>query len=159
MFAPYAGADGCWFFPAVGSGVYLNLGRTWLLYRKSDVSALHAQWARDDPQARGTLASSSSPELARLKGMPRGEAFPVQAADLGFDTVSVVHNSMFSLSEIVVTSRACMALPADRPLHACVSQLIDVRTWRARFVAGSCNCSSDASGGPMHSCQGVAHMR
>jgi len=40
------------FFPAVGSGVYLNLGRTWLLYRKSDVSALHAQWARDDPQAR-----------------------------------------------------------------------------------------------------------
>ena len=129
---------------------------------------LTKQWARDDPQARGgALARSSSsspdssPELARLKGMPRGESFPVQAADLGFDSVSVVHNSMFSLSEIVVTSRACMALPADRPLHACVSQLVDVRTWSARWVAGSCNCSDTAGAfsQPMLSCQGVAHMR
>lgn len=85
----------------------------------------------------------------------------MQAADLGLDTVFVVHNTMFSLAEIVVTSRACMALPADRPLHACVSQLIDVRTWPARRVAGSCNCtdSAGAFGQPMLSCQGVGYMR
>ena len=38
------GEYGCWFFPARGSGVFLNAGRTRLLYRKADVADLSAEW-------------------------------------------------------------------------------------------------------------------
>ena len=49
------GEYGCWFFPARGSGVFLNAGRTRLLYRKSDVADLSAEWQGGVASAGGRI--------------------------------------------------------------------------------------------------------
>ena len=85
------GDYGCWFAPALGSGIFLNLGRTRLLYKKGDVGALYDDWRT---RRGGDVAADESSELARLQGVPRGEAFPLMAADLSYDSVVLLHNSV-----------------------------------------------------------------
>ena len=84
------GDYGCWFSPALGSGIFLNLGRTRLLYKKGDVGALYDDWRT----RRGSDVAADESELARLQGILRGEAFPLMAADLSYDSVVLLHNSV-----------------------------------------------------------------
>ena len=51
----------CWFFPALGSGVFLNVGRTKLIYRKSNVADLMAEWQGVRPQPPTPTRAGCSP--------------------------------------------------------------------------------------------------
>jgi hypothetical protein len=156
----------CWYFPARGSGVFLRLGRTRLLYRKdktqpgSGMSQLEDAWrkrlklsvAMDSLQQMSVTRAWPRSNITRLKGSTgggRAESFPLLAADLGYDSVLVLHNNMMSSAELVVTRRACMEY--DRPLRAC-TPLLDVRTWARRHEAGSCACDDEQ---PTLNCEGV----
>ena len=94
----------CWYFPARGSGVFLRLGRTRLLYRKdktqpgSGMSQLEDAWrkrlklsvAMDSLQQMSVTRAWPRSNITRLKGSTgggRAESFPLLAADLGYDSV------------------------------------------------------------------------
>ena len=79
------------------------------------------------------------------------------AAELGYDSVTVFQNYMFSSAEVIVTRHECMA-PAGRPLRACASRL-DVRTWSGRHRNGSCVCNDAGAASSLTlSCSGVGGM-
>jgi len=187
------GGYGCWFFPALGSGVFLNVGRTKLIYRKSNVADLMAEWqgrGREGAasaskwgtptlQNEGAQGANGSPpgaalqavhgggarnltgprhnaaEVARLARNPRREGFPIMAADAGYDSVQIYHNTVMGSPEMVVTRRVCMADNAV-PLRQCVP-LLDLRTWAGRHSAASCACNDSLPGGL--NCAGVGEDR
>ena len=138
---------GCWFYPAIGSGILINLGRSLGIYWKKNYNHVEAAW-------RVRYGASNVTDLARVQNMPHGERFPLQAADLGYDTVFVRNNLGYDSGEIVVLNRGqCMV--NQRKLRSC-TPMIDVRTWAGRGTAGSCRCDDGLAS--FLSCDGVGYM-
>ena len=121
--------NGCWFNHALGSGIFFNVGRTRLLYKKGSPGSLITEWLADGNRS-----------VAQLQAAVAGhtESVPLLAADLSYDSVQMYHSLTMGSSELVVTQRLCMASPL--PLGSC-TPLLDLRTWSGRHDAGSCTCN------------------
>ena len=127
---------GCWLWPATGSGIWVNLGRTLVVHRKdvAEATLARAWWANSSIDHNASL-----PLMRRIRAQ---EGFTVQAGDLGYDSVQVQYNfggHAGKWAEIVLTSPPCMH--GRRALRTCLPPLIEVRAgWGAEIP---CTCDDE----------------
>ena len=139
-------ADGCWFYPSRGSGIWLNVGKTWKQASKDHQVALDAL----------VMAKLNSTRLPPAFKSTRRvfESWPHRAALLGFDTAQVAFKTLAPkrhemFSEIAVLKAPyCMSRHQSglEPLNTCVP-FLDVRVGRAPHA------SSSSSSKPHHACE------
>ena len=116
---------GTWFSVVAGAGIWLNVGRSVRLQRKTyRGSALYADWLRMQGIRSGTAGEKEAlnalmaayPEFA--KGYWHNDAFTAMAYELGYDTVQInasaspgAFGRIYTVPEIVVVSQASMLRP------------------------------------------------
>jgi hypothetical protein len=163
----YEGVDGygCWFYPAAGSGVFLNVGRAAGVVinpnygdrRGGPYKTANSSWLLEAYVAAG--------HSVRAMPTPRGvfkEAEPYAAHALGYDSLSVLRRHTDKLKrayapsplELVVTTRPCVL--GDQPVGACPPQALGFRTGAAHQRV--CSCSEDAAHGLVLNCQGLHRL-
>lgn len=106
-------AYGTWFSLAKGSGVFINVGETYIAYEAGDFDRLEEKWAAASnlsllPTAyelrRGFWKGKTRiphDKLHKLSGVSRHEPYPYFAYELGMDSLQIM-----SPPQIVVTSRS-----------------------------------------------------
>jgi len=108
---------GCWFWPARGSNIWLNTGRSSVLHTKHWMRALEVEWRAQDGRRDVTKLVS-----------PHNEHFTTIAGDLGYSTDQCQFTRMRTLAELVVTTAGCMRSLV--PAQACAPG-VDLRVgWR-----------------------------
>ena len=117
---------GTWFSVAPGAGIWLNVGRSVRLQRKTyRGSALYADWLRMQGIRSGAAGERQAwtdlflayPEF--VKFWWHSEAFTVMAYELGYDTVQInaSESHPYTVPEIVLVSRASMLRGCTVPAH------------------------------------------
>lgn len=146
---------GCWFYRAIGSGIYLNLGHTWRQVSKDHQLALDHLYKH---------RAGSSPQKYRPSVVPRSprqyESFPQRASYLGFHSVQIqfkraTTRAVDPFGEVIVLTAPCMSDNAmgrnkSVTLHAC-TPFLDLR---AGVAMHRCKCSDADSKHSLH-CDGV----
>ena len=144
---------GCWFFPAIGSGIWVNTGKTLQLRYRKDIAFggggdIVSRWLQMHSLASeqnftkqaGTVELSSEAMGLLPPGMHR-ETFPIMAHELGYDSIQIQNGG-----ELVMTSIECMF--QSRPIRACAPAELGVRFgWMAAEV---CCCVETV---PLLSCE------
>ena len=142
---------GCWFYRAVGSGIYLNLGHTWRQVSKDHQLALDHLYE---------LRSGHRPQRYRPAIVPRSprkyESFPQRASYLGYQTVQIqfkraTPKAVDPFGEVVVLTAPCMSDNATErnmstTLHAC-TPFLDLR---AGVAMKRCTCADADSKRSLH---------
>jgi len=153
---------GCWFYAALGTGIWINTKRTVHVPSRFRASSMLAeQWLALhglDPSSYKTNSFQvklTAPAALKLVP-PRAllphvkEHFPFFAHALGYDTVQSMTDSS-GFRELIVTSVECMQ--ALHPLGTCAPPGIDTRAgWGA---SRSCTCVNESSGAFALNCDGT----
>ncbi|KAL1496181.1 hypothetical protein AB1Y20_014797 [Prymnesium parvum] len=123
-FAEGVDSYGCWFYPVVGSGLWVNIGRTTVL--EPARGATPAELDADLPSSslfrefvRTHNASEATPPPAAA-GRKRVERFPALAHLLGYDSVQVLQRGFeraFAYPELVITTDNCSH--QRKPIRTC----------------------------------------
>lgn len=138
---------GCWFYPTRGSGIWINIGRSWLMSTKDEKVVLHGMV--DSMKAR---RNDNGPTRAFKHGRRTFEDFPAEAAYLGFDAVQVLAKSlaprrMEVMAELVILLNPyCMARNESGlgPLRTC-TPFLDLRRGLKPHRGVPCACEEAAS--------------
>ena len=151
---------GCWYYPARGSGIFLNVGRAaGIVVNPNDGNLPGYKTAKSSWLLNAYVtAGHSTAAMPRMRGEFR-EAEPYAAHALGYDSLTVLRRYKESnmrayspsILELVVTTRACVL--GSRPIGACPPQALGYRTGIAHQRV--CKCSEDAAHGLVLNCQGL----
>ena len=151
MFDEGAHSYGVWFYAAVGSGIWLSLGRTLAMtdaHSRIRSKALNVTWA-----ANATIDHAAAQrDITTIKQRRKGhELWPLHAAGLGFDTVqNLAGNGPLYATEIVAVSPSCMHGPV---VHACTPQLaLKTGAPRSTTAAGAGHAAARDAPTPMEAC-------
>ena len=123
---------GCWFFPAVGSGIYVNVGRSFVADVETDVYGAQNTFKKAFDAWAGAHPAAAAPVLERhpfriSRGRFHREVFPAQAAVMGLDSIQIGEDvpgkrwaplrGSAAHAQMVLTTPACMH--GSTPLGAC----------------------------------------
>ena len=130
---------GVWFWPAKGSGVFINVGNTLALHHKASDARLVRRF-----EANASVGHNATRDYVRANRVP--ERAPMMAFAVGLDSVQFQMNKMRHGAEMVLTRRACMGFQegAVEPVRTCPpTACTELRTgWKASWV---CRCNDNAS--------------
>ena len=139
---------GCWYNRATGSGIWLNVGRTFVLDGDDALDRLERAWNGSSIDRERVWRTNPHAPLDKY------EASLDIANALGYETVQLSGPNCFhSRHEIVVTTDNCMRpKPTSWLLMTCTASAgVSLRTgWRA--AGGACECNESL---PTLNCRGV----
>lgn len=145
---------GCWFYAARGSGVWVNVGRTWRQNTKDTQVLLDRQYFS---RFGASAEKYYRPNRTHVSGFKKFfESFPRRAAALGFNSVqlqfkTIAQNRVDPFAELVfLATPGCMARRGSGlpPLRTC-TPLLDLRVGADPAALGPrpqpCVCDDDSS--------------
>lgn len=135
---------GCWLFNAVGSGLFVHVGRRSAVV--ADGTAM-AERAVTGPLMQEYVASGHRVDDIPSPRGPFKELYPYAAHELGYDSIQVLSRrtetpGLVGPGEIVLTNEACSH--ARSPIRACLPPDVDVMTGTTQQL--QCFCEQRAHG-------------
>ena len=146
-----ANGNGCWLFPAAGSGVWVSVGRSWRAATEHSLTATNSSFIRTSAAWRVRNAGSQAERLLHkhLQSATK-ERYPALAHAMGYYSLQMgarVFKQGNPHAQLVLTSAPCMDAP--KPIRACLP--VPTRAG----VAGGLPCScADKPSIPTLSCSG-----